>query len=339
MSKSLVELMSKTKRIKPRLEAKRRLIEIRKCRYRNLQPIFPLVMMFETTGRCNQKCVMCPRNSISRSLAGNMDFNLFKKVIDETVEYEGYPSQITLHYSGEPLLTPKLWEFVTYAKEKGKIPFVRFNSNGMLLTKRTARKLIHSGLDRLTIALEPNRDIHNKTRVGSDYDVVTKNIVEFMKLKDHLKSDKPELWIQFLFSKNTTEQDIFDGVKAWENIVDYVEVESVSNIAGLVPDMGSIIKRTDCFDAWINASVLWNGDVTTCCADHNGELVMGNVSETSIKELWDGHRWAFLRKRHKQNNMRKFLPELCLNCLTPISRYARFKRKVRRTTWNLLKTN
>ena len=43
---------------------------------------FPQHIFIETTSLCNLKCKLCPRTS-GNTLIGNMDFELFKKIIDE----------------------------------------------------------------------------------------------------------------------------------------------------------------------------------------------------------------------------------------------------------------
>jgi len=292
---------------------------------RKARPSFPLIMMFETSALCNIKCIMCPRWNIGRSLKGNMSFSLFKKVLDECAEHEPIlPCQITLHYSGEPLLNPQLPRMIKYAKDKG-VPFVRLNTNGLLLDEEMSKKIIYSGLDRMTVALEATKEIHEKTRLGSSYDLVSSNIVRFMDLKKRLGSSKPSLWVQMLTSKFTNEEDIVYGIKQWENLVDYVEVTSVSTIGNQVQDMGTILrKRADCDDLWILMAVLWNGDVTVCCVDHDAKLRMGNVCELSVQEVWDNPEWDNLCELHRKRDFSK-LPDLCRNCIQKPKIYDRLK--------------
>ena len=32
--------------------------------------------------------------------------------------------------------------------------------------------------------------------------------------------------------------------------------------------------------------ILWNGDVTACCGDPEGQMVYGNINDTPLEELW-----------------------------------------------------
>ena len=73
-----------------------------------------------------------------------MNFDFYKKLVDEAAILD-VPS-IKLNWRGEPLLNPKLEEFITYAKKKGILE-VSINTNAVSLTEKRAKKLIKSGLD------------------------------------------------------------------------------------------------------------------------------------------------------------------------------------------------
>jgi len=45
-------------------------------------------------------------------------------------------------------------------------------------------------------------------------------------------------------------------------------------------------KKTQfCYHPFTDFGVLWNGDVTLCCLDHDGTLEAGNVRNNSIEEV------------------------------------------------------
>src|SRR3989344_8083748 len=75
---------------------------------------FPRHIFIETTSVCNLKCKMCPRNYTSMKL-GTMDFDLFKKIIDEAKKYQA--RTFSLHLFGEPLCDSGLIEKIAYIKK------------------------------------------------------------------------------------------------------------------------------------------------------------------------------------------------------------------------------
>jgi hypothetical protein len=41
-----------------------------------------------------------------------------------------------------------------------------------------------------------------------------------------------------------------------------------------------------CTQPWERLNIFWNGDATVCCGDVEGELVIGNVADASLEQLW-----------------------------------------------------
>lgn len=272
---------------------------------------YPLNIMIEVTNHCNIKCVMCPREVMTRK-EGVMDFGLYSKIIDETTKH-GKPYILTLHFSGEPLINKQLPEMIKYAKKKG-VPIVRLNSNGTLLDENKSRELLNSGLDVITIAIEANKEIHNKVRIGSDFDAVKENVKQLTEMKRILKLKKPNIRVQILTMDGVTEEIIKDSISMWEPIVDYVNVASVGTVGGQVDDLGSTReKKTYCKEIWTNMIILWNGDATVCCADHDARLKVGNVLEESVEDIWNGEKYQRIRELHLKREYDK-LP-LCNQCM------------------------
>ena len=80
-----------------------------------------------------------------------MKEELFKKIIKQIEELE-VPS-IKLNWRGEPLLNPKILEFIDLAKKAGVIE-VSINTNATTLDEKKAEKLINSGLDQIIFSFD-----------------------------------------------------------------------------------------------------------------------------------------------------------------------------------------
>ncbi len=76
----------------------------------------PLCIDIETASVCDLACPFCYRESLATP-DKIMNLKLFKNIIDQAVDM-GVPS-IKLNYRGEPLMHPKLYRMVEYAKQKG----------------------------------------------------------------------------------------------------------------------------------------------------------------------------------------------------------------------------
>ncbi len=76
-----------------------------------------------------------------------------------------------------------------------------------------------------------------------------------------------------------------------------------------VPGSGD---RGACRMLWKNFTVLYDGKVTACCMDAEGELIIGNVHKNSIKEIWQGAPIKKLRDMHKTGDWMKI--PICARC-------------------------
>ena len=75
------------------------------------------MIAIELTSRCNNKCQMCPYRLGGESPdLGDMDFEVFKKIVDENPAEE-----ICLFNRGEPFLYPKIYDVINYIGDRAKI--------------------------------------------------------------------------------------------------------------------------------------------------------------------------------------------------------------------------
>ena len=66
-----------------------------------------------------------------------------------------------------------------------------------------------------------------------------------------------------------------------------------------------------CSQPFSRLTILFNGDVTPCCVDWSHKLVVGNVKNESLDDLWNKQANP-LRKDHIEGNIGKDSP--CFNC-------------------------
>ena len=123
------------------------------------------------------------------------------------------------------------------------------------------------------------------------------NIKTFLKLKKQKGLKKPIVRIQTVRMKET-EKEIKDFINYWKNRVDYV---SICNYIEFDEEKrkklrSKEVKRKACNQPWQRFSISWNGDVSICCRDYNSELIIGNVKNQSIRELWNSEKMKGIRK-------------------------------------------
>ncbi|WP_420266091.1 radical SAM/SPASM domain-containing protein [Candidatus Magnetominusculus dajiuhuensis] len=273
---------------------------------------FPLHLDIETTSVCNLRCPFCRATDLRPDIKGGfMSWDTVKKILDEAGENGLYACKF--NFRGEPLLHKDICKFIRYAKEKGLVD-VFFNTNGTLLTHDTARGLIESGLDRLTVSFEGfEKEMYEKSRVGARFEDVVKNVEGLRDLKLRLGSKTPKVRLQaVLIPELRGRLDEFTAF--WKDKVDQVSYnEMLDNTPGTISPPVSL---PPCPFHYQRLTILWDGTITACPYDHYGRLAMGNVNNVSIKEAWTSLLQP-LRKLHKECRAHEI--QACAECPQRIS--------------------
>lgn len=135
-------------------------------------------LQIETTTWCNLKCVGCPRTiDTNKGVWENrhMPVAMFRRIIDHMP-----PAYVAvLQGIGEPTLHPDILELVTIARGSGKFQGVSFNTNALAHGIDFYRKLIHAGLNHLSISVDSfNQDIAERCRSGTLTRKLRERVVE-----------------------------------------------------------------------------------------------------------------------------------------------------------------
>jgi radical SAM protein with 4Fe4S-binding SPASM domain len=79
-------------------------------------------------------------------------------------------------------------------------------------------------------------------------------------------------------------------------------------------EYGTYPPGMPCPFPWQHLVVQWNGDVVPCCRDYNGRIRLGTVLESSLREIWDGERYATLRQQMRSGRYDD--NEVCRRCMS-----------------------
>ncbi len=277
---------------------------------------FPFYVDIEPTNKCNFDCLMCNRQIMTRE-HGLMSMEHLKRIVDEMSEYRDIGVGIRYFRHGEPTLHRNLWEMIGYAGSKGVLTYV--STNGMTINK-AYDALFDSGLDHLRISMQgadnasftEMRDPKNRGL----YLPVIRNIIDLVHEREKRQLTKP--FISISTTVTTEPQEMVDAYKIfWGDIVDDVVVgmttftrleEQMEEIRRLIANKQFNEERirfyAPCLEVLTKLSVNWNGDITACCSDVNGDLVnimengqRANISNTSLKDAWDSAHQAMLRAK------------------------------------------
>ena len=180
----------------------------------------PIRLWVEPNPYCNLKCPMCPQSDprISEVTRGKayMDFELYKKIIDEAGEHV---YDINLAHRDESLFHKSLPQMIRYAAEKGIK--TRLHTNATILNEKLSRALLDSGLDLLSFSFDGfKKEPYEKIRVRANFEKTLANIIQFLELKKKYRSRKPYTVFQVIELNGNTEgkQEFITGFAAHKKL-------------------------------------------------------------------------------------------------------------------------
>lgn len=242
---------------------------------------FPKHIFIETTAHCNLSCDYCPREKRK----DDMDFGLFKDIVDECSKYGA--RSFSFHLFGETLLYPKIIEAILYTKKQNKNHTVLITTNGTLLNKY-ADALLESGVDRIIWSWRKNNFTERTIQVLRKIGMVRLLIEE-------------------------TPKEEFEKWKTFPR----VEIKHLHNYGGNIDvsrfglDAAMPEGRYPCYHLWLAPAVRWNGELTFCCnVPQLGTEVLGCYGTDTIASVWKGEKLEEIRKEH----LNKIYRGACKNC-------------------------
>lgn len=280
----------------------------------------PFVLFVDPASICNFRCAFCPTgdHELIRSTGrwqGVMNFDLFKKVIDDLAEFDQPLKVLRLYKDGEPLLNPRFPDMIRYAKQSGRVKYVDTTTNGYLLTPEKSVQLVEAGLDRINISVDGLSDEQflKFTRTRVDFAQYVQNI---RYLYEHRGAC--EICIK-MPGDDLTEAD---KKRFFDTFGDYADRISLENFAPCWPEF-DVEERTGieikagiynnpvqdvqtCPYIFYSLSVNSDGTVSLCFLDWGRKLIVGDIRKQSLRSIWTGeelfqHQLAHLEGRRKDN--------------------------------------
>lgn len=237
----------------------------------------------ELTNKCNLRCSICPVNQDMVRPKGFMAKELFLKILDENPQLEF----ILAFQWGEPLMHPQFFELVEEARRRGVR--VMITSNGTYLQPDKRRRLLDCGLERITFSVDGVGESHTRIR-GYDYERLKRDITLFKEERDRSGSRFPRIDVSMVVFEET-EDGVETFFRDWADRVDRVQA---------IPKFVQSRRTQPCRELWRGtAVVLWDGRVTMCCVDSEGETVLGDATRQTLEEIWNGERMQAVRRSHR----------------------------------------
>lgn len=284
----------------------------------------------EVTNACNLKCRLCPTWQHMKRKRGFMKLENFRKMIDDNVSFF---KRINMIFAGEPLVNKDVFKMIKYAEEKNIE--VLLSTNTTLFNDSNMEELFNSGLSYLIVCLDgATKKTHEQYRQGSDFEEIKENIKKICEIREKRKFKKPYIVLQFLVMKQN-EHEIGKIIKIAQELgVDKIDLKSLSlgsfvNIDRKIELAKENLPENDKYSrftfknnileqkskpkicSWMRQTViLWNGDISMCCYDFDGELIVGNIfKDGGFKKMLKSKKYKKYRKMAIQRKHK-----LCRSC-------------------------
>lgn len=269
----------------------------------------PFIMFVDPSDACNFKCKFCPTSdrALMKSVGRpwrQMPFDLFKKIADDMTEFSRKVEVLRLYKDGEPLINKHLADMIKYAKDVGASKRVDTTTNAALLTKDKGKAIADAGLDRINISIYgvSNEHYKNFSGVKLEFERVLANVREFYEVRGNC-----EMLVKTVGDTlSNREKEMF-----LEQFGDYSDKIYIEHIMSCWPEFdlrgvdvnkehgiyGQEIKEVNvCPYPFYGMAVNSDGLSSVCFLDWGRKLIIGDVKESSVKDIWNGKRMRDYQK-------------------------------------------
>lgn len=309
---------------------------------KSLKVSYPSSIMIELTNHCNIKCITCAREYAYGEAMnkGFMDFDKFKKIVDEIYPYV---DAIGLTGLGETFLYKRIEEAVDYIKSKSKGIIISCSINAHLPKSiEIAEKLIGK-IDTIQISIDGIGEVYNQVRKAADYNFFFKNtlailekakgsitdimfnmvvlkenyhqMTEMLKLADDIGVKYLNINPMNIVARTDLDNSYYDFYLTKEFKDEYFKTKELAssypNVELTFYDFESPASFRKCRFMWNYFYITWDGFVPPCCAKpFPKEKSFGNVFEQPLIEILNTKDYQNFRKDWFEEKN----PEFCDKC-------------------------
>jgi len=283
------------------------LLETIKSRFpfRLPDPEFPRIVALEFTNFCNLRCPYCAaQTGPVRGQRGFMTDATFSRISSQLREF---PLQtLRVIGGGEPTAHPRFAEFALQLRGVARISTL--TTNGQLFSEKNSRQTATS-FDIVEISVD-GRDAteYQKYRVGGNFRKLLSGI-ELLRSAAAQERSKMVLHIRIMIKVSDVKR-VPELRRYWEQYADSVSVQHLFDRTGNSTNLFTILPKVEgsfrqCEYPFKAMGICWNGDLPLCPAIEerlrvsDGGLLLGNVNNDSLLEIWRGPLLRQYREAHR----------------------------------------
>jgi radical SAM protein with 4Fe4S-binding SPASM domain len=273
----------------------------------------------EISNICNLQCSFCPEVIREKQI---MPTPLFRRVIEQVAPLTDL---VCFHLMGDPLVHPRLSEFVDICEEFGvKIFFV---TNGVLLRDDKTAILLRKPFQQVNISLHSFFDNHP----GKDPSAYLEKIFAFT---ERAFVERPDLYLNYrLWNLSDPRGTLTDNSEILRRVcerfnvsvpgeVDVRQKKSIllknrlylhfdTEFVWPALDLEVLGSRGRCYGLSSHFGIHADGTVVPCCLDKEAAIPLGNLAEQNISDILGSARAQTMLKGFER---RELVEDLCKRC-------------------------
>lgn len=255
----------------------------------------------ETGAHCNRACHFCPTNNTVFPPKEFMPDDFFQHIIADLKSWD-YEGGFSLYGHNEALLDPRIVDLTRYTRDELPSVHQSLSTNGDRLTLELTLLLFESGLQSMLVNCYDDRQnlIERMLAIARHLETLPGYQVHYV---------GSEAWA-FPMRYHATERSftLYDARKYGEN---FPGISSrAGNVAGFVTLAEPLSQN--CERPWTHVHIKYNGNVILCCQDWGQEVVLGNVREQSLLEIYNGPKAEHYREKLGERDRQGL--KLCEHC-------------------------
>lgn len=287
--------------------------ESRKYNKKGKTAYFPPYCTFELTNTCNLRCIICPTTYLKRN-KNELDFELFKKVVDE-ISY--YKSLIRFIGYDEPLLYSRIKDVIQYVKAKNLL--LHLTTNGSLLNKEIIETIVDTRVDSIIFSFQGFTKEEYCTMRNVKPDTYQKVINNIRLLYNSRQDNKLSIKITTTITDRDNPEDKDKFIKAHLNYADEVQISGFTHLIPIGQLFGKNdvweklkinkpkkIAKLNCFIPNYEMIIRADGNVYPCCSAFNEDLLIGNIKEDTLFDIWHSKRAKEIRETVGRGDLERY---------------------------------
>ena len=261
----------------------------------------------EISNICNLNCAFCPK---TKRAPRRMSAAEFSSIAPKLRPYSDF---LYFHLMGEPLCHPELDKFLGIAENFGFKVII--TTNGTLLREKNDLLLSAPALHKVNVSLHA----FEANDIPVTFDEYLDSALEFAKRAESKKIVVLRLWNEG--GKNELNEKIIAKIK--EKLSCWVEEKQGIRVGNRVylekgdkfewPDLSCADGGDNvfCYGLSDQIGVLADGTVVPCCLDHEGDIALGNIFDSTLDDILASARATAIYEGFKSHRTTEALCRKC----------------------------